>query len=96
MTSTLNSAEVAVLLLVTAFAVAAGIATVAGVIMARERREWRDQIDDQAREIVSLRAQVKTLTDIVVANYPSAAVAIDAGGSVTLGAGIAGRDRVGG
>lgn len=82
--------------MLTAFAATAGIATVAGVIMARERKEWRDQIDDQAREIVSLRAQVKTLTDIVVANYPAAAVAIEAGGNISVGQGVTGRDRAGG
>lgn len=89
----MTTGEAAILLLVGIMAATIGVTSVAGGILARERREWQIKFDGQAQEITSLRAQVKTLTDIVIANYPSAAVAINAGESVTVGQGVMGRDR---
>lgn len=111
MTSTLNSAEVAVLLLVVAFAVSGGIATVAGVIMARERQQWQIKFEAQATKIVEQARMIETLTqkvdnlqEVIATLYPDLAARLAelsragvniTGERVSVGQGVIGGSQVG-
>lgn len=62
--------------------------------MRRQSDECRRQIATLQGEVNDLRAENKTLRDLIVANYPGAAMVLNAHGNIDVGGDATARDRV--